>query len=516
MSNALSTGYVLTSEYLIQDDGSESLVWCTAVCQSKDQSLALQPFKMLFYIVNGDRKSYTGVQCKGKDANFGSKATLSEIEAEIAKADTFTPALEHWVFATTAPVDGKLQEAARKLSIQRKKDGLFGTDVLGWYEIQALMAEHPEVIGDFYPEHADHLPEIVEALQALPSIDAKLASLLDHPNARTHLAPKHPTVGKWEVISFEADRGLGPALLGRPMGPSDAAACPRLLEADMLASQLKIAFSARLRGEPGVGKSICSYQVARDYAAEGYEVLRLTDPQAETIDSPEPTIAKRLLLVDNAHLMTPGNLPRLEEYSGPDQLVLSVHTAIDQSDFERGSVTLNAKRAVHTIASAFRTDLPRTLSYVRVADDRVGERMMDVDLSSRIDHAEKTADRPWQFCFILGGGWRRSRQAADAAQNAGAAFVLAAVAIRQLASRDAIALPKDIVPICKTGTASDSGTEYIDTALSLPPPSIFLGKRISPDPFKQSMTKVLESLPVFRGSYLLCTKSHRGEFSALP
>ena len=147
--------------------------------------------------------------------------------------------------------------------------------------------------------------------------------------------------------------------------------------------------------------------------------------------------------------MAPATLARLEENAGPDQMVLSAHSTIDQADTERGSVTLNAKRAVHTIASAFRADLPRTLSYVRLADDRVGERMMDEDLTSRIDQAEKTADRPWQFCFILGGGWRRSRHAAEAAQSAGADFVLAAVAMRQLASRDAIALPKDIVSICE-------------------------------------------------------------------
>ena len=149
------------------------------------------------------------------------------------------------------------------------------------------MADHPEVIAEFYPEHADYLPEIMEALRELPSISAKLESLLDRPDVQTHLAANLPTVGKWDVIFFEDDRGLGPALLGRPMGPSDAIACPRLIEADMLASQLNIAFSARLMGEPGVGKSICSYQVARDYAADGYEVLRLSDPQAETINPPE-------------------------------------------------------------------------------------------------------------------------------------------------------------------------------------------------------------------------------------
>ena len=424
-------------------------VWQDPLAQKNGRRGQAQCGVDVFGSLNGDRSSYRGVQCKGKDANYGSEATRDEIVAEIAKAETFTPTLEHWILATTAPVDGRLQEAARELSAQRKKQGLFVVDVLGWEEIQALMAEHPEVIADFYPEHADHIPKVIEALTALPSLNAKLASLMDDPGARSRLAvADRPSEGKWEAISFDTDRGLGPALLGRPLGPSDAAACPRLVEADELASQLRIAFSTRLRGEPGAGKSICSYQVARDYAVAGYEVLRLVDPRAENVRPPAPSLAKRFLFIDNAHLMAPVTLRRLEENAGPNLTVLSTHNALGQADLERGSVTLNAKRAVRTIAAAFRADLPRTLSSVRIADDRVGERMVDEDLNLRIDHAEKTADRPWQFCFILGGGWRRSRQAAEAARNASADFVLAAVAMRQLASRDAIARLEDIIQIC--------------------------------------------------------------------
>ena len=55
----------------------------------------------------------------------------------------------------------------------------------------------------------------------------------------------------------------------------------------------------------------------------------------------------------------------------------------------------------------------------------------------RIDHAAEKADFPWQFCLILGGGWRRSRIAADNARQASADLVLACAAVNQLASGDA-------------------------------------------------------------------------------
>ena len=73
----------------------------------------------------GDPRALWGVQCKGRDANYGGKPTRTELEAELAKAESFKPTLAGWVFATTAPTDGALQEAAREISLQRTKSGGF-------------------------------------------------------------------------------------------------------------------------------------------------------------------------------------------------------------------------------------------------------------------------------------------------------------------------------------------------------------------------------------------------------
>lgn len=414
---------------------------------------------------NGDRRSYRGVQCKGKDSNYGSKAEWSEVLAEIAKAEKFSPKLDEWIFATTAPADATLQKAARELSVKRGANGLFSVDVLGWEEIQTLMAGAPEVITGFYPEHADHLPQVIEALRALPSLEAKLAGLVERIDAKL-LAPSNPHGSAvWEMVKFDGDRGLGPALMGYSLGPSDAAACPRLTEVSSVLTQLKIAYSARLIGEPGAGKSICSYQAAKDLAAEGFEVVRLLDPQADNIALETPLPGKRRLhLIDDAHLLKPNLLSRIEDQAGPARLVLSTHNAVERIS-HRGAITLDAKRAVKTIAAALRADLPNTLRAVRFADDEVGERMMNADLGERLDHAESAADRPWQFCFVLGGGWRRSKQAADSARAANADLILAAVAMRQLVSRDARAVPSEIAEVCeRAGIDSgmvDDGLEWL-------------------------------------------------------
>ncbi len=440
-------------------------VWQDPLAQKNGRRGQAQYGVDVFGSLNGDRRSFRGVQCKGKDSNYGSKVEWSEAQAEIAKAEKFSPKLDKWIFGTTAPADATLQKAARELSVKRRAKGLFSVDVLGWEEIQALMADAPEVVTEFYPEHADHLPQVIEALRALPSLEAKLASLVKRIDAKL-LEPSN-THGSavWEMVTFGGDRGLGPALMGYSLGPSDAIACPRLTEVVTVLTQLKVAFSARLIGEPGAGKSICSYQAAKELTADGFEVLRLLDPQADNIALEAALQGKRrLYLIDDAHLLKPHILSRIEDQAGPARLVLSTHNAVDRVG-HRGAITLDAKRAVKTIATALRADLPKTLKAVRLADDDVGERMMNADLGERLDHAENAADRPWQFCFVLGGGWRRSKQAADSARAANADLILAAVAMRQLASRDARAVSSEIAEVCgcagiNAGTV-DQGLEWL-------------------------------------------------------
>ena len=123
--------------------------------------------------------------------------------------------------------------------------------------------------------------------------------------------------------------------------------------------------------------------------------------------------------------------------------MLSTHNAVERVN-HRGTITLDAKRAVKTIAAALRADRANTLVAVQQADKDIGERMMDDDLDRRLEQAEEASALPWQFCFVLGGGWRRARQAADAARAAKADLVLASVAIRQLVSRDARTTPEEV------------------------------------------------------------------------
>lgn len=384
---------------------------------------------------------YQGVQCKGKEGQYGARPSVAELELEIAKAEGFEPELQHWIFATTAPVDATLQQAARKISAARAKEGRFTVSVFGWGEIESLLCEKREVLKAFYPEYGFDVANFLESVQVMPH-GSEIREILETVRQviqpmRAAAASLQLTRPTWQIVVFGEGRDLGPALMGRPLGPEDAATCPKLQEADAAVAELKRAFSARIVGEPGVGKSMCAYQAAMQFAALGWCVVRLSDPRADVIELRIPDVHRpTFFLVDDAHLSTPAVLQAAEEAAGPERLLLSTHNAVDRDTSFRGAINIDAQRAVRTIAAALRTTPERTLEVVRRIDDHVGDQLVSTALEDRIDHAEQAAQLPWQFCFILGGGWRRAKEAADLARACSADIALAGVAIRQIASRD--------------------------------------------------------------------------------
>ncbi|WP_129775587.1 nSTAND3 domain-containing NTPase [Peristeroidobacter soli] len=413
-------------------------IWRDPLAQKNARAGQPQHGVDIFGSPGGLYGSYQGVQCKGKEAQFGAQASLTEIEAEIRKAEKFAPTLDHWIFATTAPVDGPLQQEVRKISRTRRETGRFTVTVLGWGDIETLLCEHKSVLKTFYPELAFDIGTLLDRLQSMPhGLEVReLLETVKGLGTSGHLAPGIP-VSPWRLIEFGAGRDLGPALLGRPLGPNDVAACPKLEEVDTVLAELKNAFYVRIVGEPGAGKSICAFQAAMQLAADGWSVLQLRDPRAHSIslvnpDSDRPT----LFFIDDAHLTDPATLASAEAAAGSKRYLISAHNGIDREGPFRGCVVIDAKRAVRTIATSLRSNPAQTLAVVQRADDHVGELMTYSPIEERIDHAERTAKFPWQFCFILGGGWRRAKQAADKARAKRADIVLAAAAIHQLASRD--------------------------------------------------------------------------------
>ncbi len=96
---------------------------------------------------------WAGVQCKGKD-NYAEKTiTEKELRDEVDKAKKFTPPItKEYVLATTGSPDANIQEVAREITQQHKKEGLFPVHVSFWEDIKKKLVEYDGLVKKYYPD----------------------------------------------------------------------------------------------------------------------------------------------------------------------------------------------------------------------------------------------------------------------------------------------------------------------------------------------------------------------------
>lgn len=92
--------------------------------------------------------SYTGVQCKDKDENLGSKLNIHDVINESNKATLFQPQIKHFTVATTSPRDATIQKEIFKLSNSGTYP--FSIDTWSWDDIEDELLCRPRLIKSFY------------------------------------------------------------------------------------------------------------------------------------------------------------------------------------------------------------------------------------------------------------------------------------------------------------------------------------------------------------------------------
>lgn len=95
-------------------------------------------------------ESYTGIQCKGKNENYGKELTIEEIDKECENAKDFSPQLDTFIMATTSPRDVIVQKHCREIT--SKKKYAFEVDTWSWDDIEDEVQCRPDVMEIFYPD----------------------------------------------------------------------------------------------------------------------------------------------------------------------------------------------------------------------------------------------------------------------------------------------------------------------------------------------------------------------------
>ena len=127
-------------------------------------------------------KQFYGVQCKGRNANYGSKLTKKEIDDEcLAAKKGFKPGLESLVVATTSPRDPNMQEHCRLLT--QNQTYPFKVSVWSWDDIGEEILYRPEIMGRYYPTvQIEEMPDSI--ILDFAFIEDKIHAFFSRPSMR--------------------------------------------------------------------------------------------------------------------------------------------------------------------------------------------------------------------------------------------------------------------------------------------------------------------------------------------
>lgn len=101
-----------------------------------------------------------GLQCKRRAQWPEKTLSIGDIDAEIADALSFEPALHTFYLLTTAPDDVKLQAHVRRINDRHRAAGLFTVVLLGWSELARRVTLYPEIAAKHFgsPGHPAGAP----------------------------------------------------------------------------------------------------------------------------------------------------------------------------------------------------------------------------------------------------------------------------------------------------------------------------------------------------------------------
>lgn len=147
---------------------------------------------------DGGKGRLVGIQCKGRDADYGGPVTENELKKEVQKTEKFKPALEEFILITTAPDDKHIQENARLLEEELKRSGRdLSVAVWGWGLLEQHISQYPVAVKAFLPDgspFSDQLLEgqalIIEGQHETQNFLAEIKALIKQQNLTSLFEPE--------------------------------------------------------------------------------------------------------------------------------------------------------------------------------------------------------------------------------------------------------------------------------------------------------------------------------------
>ncbi len=211
----------------------------------------------------------------------------------------------------------------------------------------------------------------------------------------------------WEELTFNDQRDLSHAIMGYRLTSRDVEACPLFSQVYSTEKQLKVVDYVVIQGETGCGKSISLYQVAYRFFRNGWNVYLLQAGfDGEKLTLPDNT-EKSLYIIDDAQTLPDSLLDHITRQSRSNRKVLLARTISDKTNSD--TIILTKKDAVNILYKDFLSRKEEIWPIVKLCDNTIGVNFSDLPIERRLEDAKK-ADTPWQFSYILRGGWRSMKE----------------------------------------------------------------------------------------------------------
>ncbi|WP_242941379.1 hypothetical protein [Lacrimispora sphenoides] len=211
----------------------------------------------------------------------------------------------------------------------------------------------------------------------------------------------------WEELDFSYQRNISHAIMGYRLTPADVEACPKFPQVERIEKQLTIVDHVVVQGETGCGKSISVYQAAYDFYQKSWKVYRYKAIENLNVPMIQHNTEPSLYIIDDAQRLSEKAIEVITEQARPNTKILFAKTI--SSAIQHDTILLTNKDAVRILRDNFLSRKKEITSIVHQCDNQIGINFMDSPIERRLEGAEKAAT-PWQFNYILRGGWQTMKE----------------------------------------------------------------------------------------------------------
>lgn len=264
------------------------------------------------------------------------------------------------------------------------------------------------------------------------NVDRILKLIREQKNDDTCYEPINPKT--WEKIDFKNQHDLSYAIMGYRLTSHDVEACPRIHQVSSIKKQLEIVDYIIVSGESGCGKSISAYQASYDYYKDSWQIYRLkASEKIDTVELPCNT-EKSLYLIDDAQLISEQIIESIIFQARANAKVIICKTLGLTINDE--TIIVSRKEAVEVLYEYYRQNTKTIIPIVQKYDNSIGTSLTDQPIEYRLLRA-KEATTPWQFNYVLRGGWQTMKERyKETCRNNNLDLLVAAIATSQIAKMD--------------------------------------------------------------------------------